>query len=65
MKSNIYKHYKGGLYTFMHAAVLESTGEEMAVYKCHRTEVIYTRPLKEFNEKFKLYKDKQKLTEDY
>ncbi len=54
IKGNKYKHYKGGYYTIICKCMLESDLTEMVVYKCDKSNNIYTRPLEEFKEKFEL-----------
>lgn len=51
----IYKHYKGGEYTFLGIAKLESDLTDMAIYKRAYvdTDTIFVRPLSEFKDKFK------------
>ncbi len=51
----IYRHYKGGEYTFLGIAKLESDLTDMAIYKRAYvdTDTIFVRPLEEFIEKFK------------
>lgn len=51
----IYKHYKGGEYTLLGVAKLESDLTEMAIYKKAYvgTDEVFVRPLSEFKEKFK------------
>lgn len=48
MSPGIYQHYKGGLYDLEEVALLEATGEEMAVYRQSTTGKLFTRPSKEF-----------------
>lgn len=51
----IYKHYKGGEYTLLGVAKLESDLTEMAIYKKAYVDTgeVFVRPLSEFKEKFK------------
>ena len=51
----IYRHYKGGEYTLLGIAKLESDLTDMAIYKKAYvdTDTVYVRPLEEFIEKFK------------
>lgn len=51
----IYRHYKGGEYTLLGIAKLESDLTDMAIYKKAYvdTDTVYVRPLEEFVEKFK------------
>lgn len=51
----IYKHYKGGEYTLLGIAKLESDLTYMALYKkaYADTDEVFVRPLSEFKEKFK------------
>ena len=51
----IYRHYKGGEYTFLGVAKLESDLTDMAIYKKAYvdTDTVFVRPLEEFIEKFK------------
>lgn len=55
-KYAIYRHYKGGEYTLLGVAKLESDLTDMAIYKKAYvdTDTVYVRPLEEFIEKFKL-----------
>lgn len=52
----IYRHYKGGEYTLLGIAKLESDLTDMAIYKRAYvdTDTVYVRPLEEFIEKFEL-----------
>lgn len=52
----IYRHYKGGEYTLLGLAKLESDLTDMAIYKKAYvdTDTVYVRPLEEFIEKFEL-----------
>lgn len=54
-KYAIYRHYKGGEYTLLGLAKLESDLTDMAIYKRAYvdTDMVYVRPLEEFIEKFK------------
>ena len=54
-KYAIYRHYKGGEYTLLGVAKLESDLTDMAIYKRAYvdTDTVYVRPLEEFIEKFK------------
>lgn len=51
----IYKHHKGGEYTLLGAAKLESDLTEMVIYKksYSDTEEVFVMPLNEFKKKFK------------
>ena len=51
----VYRHYKGGEYTLLGIAKLESDLTDMAIYKRAYvdTDTVYVRPLEEFIEKFK------------
>ena len=51
----IYRHYKGGEYTLLGMAKLESDLTEMAIYKKVGIEndEVFVRPLSEFKKKFK------------
>lgn len=49
----LYRHYKGGLYRLLLVARSEVSGLEQAVYRSESTGVIYTRPMREFKDKFK------------
>lgn len=51
----IYRHYKGGEYTLLGVAKLESDLTDMAIYKKAYvdTDTVFVRPLEEFIEKFK------------
>lgn len=55
-KYAIYRHYKGGGYTLLGIAKLESDLTDMAIYKRAYvdTDTVYVRPLEEFIEKFEL-----------
>ncbi len=55
-KYAIYRHYKGGEYTLLGVAKLESDLTDMAIYKKAYvdTDTVYVRPLEEFIEKFEL-----------
>ncbi len=55
-KYAIYRHYKGGEYTLLGVAKLESDLTDMAIYKRAYvdTDTVYVRPLEEFIEKFEL-----------
>ena len=55
-KYAIYRHYKGGEYTLLGVAKLESDLTDMAIYKMAYvdTDTVYVRPLEEFIEKFEL-----------
>lgn len=51
----IYRHYKGGEYTLLGIAKLESDLTDMAIYKkAYVDDTVYVRPLEEFIEKFEL-----------
>lgn len=50
----MYKHYKGGIYEFICCAAQESNNQPVVVYKSTINGDIWTRPLDEFFEKFKL-----------
>ncbi|HHX2502613.1 TPA: DUF1653 domain-containing protein [Neisseria subflava] len=54
----VYRHYKGGEYTLVGIAKLESDLTEMAIYKkaYSDAEEVFVRPLSEFKKKFKLIK---------
>lgn len=54
-RSRIYRHYKGGEYTFLGVAKLESDLTDMAIYKKAHVakDTVFVRPLEEFIEKFK------------
>lgn len=54
-KYAIYRHYKGGEYTLLGIAKLESDLTDMAIYKRAYvdTDTVFVRPLEEFIEKFK------------
>lgn len=54
-KYAIYRHYKGGEYTLLGVAKLESDLTDMAIYKKAYvdTDTVFVRPLEEFIEKFK------------
>lgn len=56
IKYAIYRHYKGGEYTLLGLAKLESDLTDMAIYKRAYvdTDTVYVRPLEEFIEKFEL-----------
>lgn len=51
----IYRHYKGGEYTLLGIAKLESDLTDMAIYKKAYvdTDTVFVRPMEEFIEKFK------------
>lgn len=51
----IYRHYKGGEYTFLGIAKLESDLTDMAIYKKAYVDdnTVFVRPLEEFKKKFK------------
>ena len=51
----IYRYYKGGEYTLLGLAKLESDLTDMAIYKKAYvdTDTVFVRPLSEFKEKFK------------
>lgn len=54
-KYAIYRHYKGGQYTLLGVAKLESDLTDMAIYKrAYVDDTVYVRPLEEFIEKFEL-----------
>jgi hypothetical protein len=55
-KYAIYRHYKGGEYTLLGVAKLESDLTDMAIYKKAYvdTEMVFVRPLEEFIDKFEL-----------
>lgn len=55
-KYAIYRHYKGGEYTLLGVAKLESDLTDMAIYKKAYvdTETVFVRPLEEFIDKFEL-----------
>ena len=55
-KYAIYRHYKGGEYTLLGVAKLESDLTDMAIYKRAYvdTDTVFVRPLEEFIEKFEL-----------
>lgn len=48
----LYRHYKGGLYSLVCIATLESDGSKMMVYKSAETGEHFVRPAREFTEKF-------------
>lgn len=45
----MYRHYKGGFYSFLTAAEDADTGEQKAVFRNVRTRAVWIRPLHEFN----------------
>ncbi len=51
----IYKHYKGGEYTLLGAAKVESDLTDMVIYKkaYSDTDEVFVLPLSEFKKKFK------------
>lgn len=49
----LYQHYKGGFYRLLLVARSEVSGLEQAVYRSESTGVVYTRPMREFKDKFK------------
>ena len=49
----LYQHYKGGMYRLLLVARSEVSGLEQAVYRSESTGVVYTRPMREFKDKFK------------
>lgn len=49
---SIWRHYKGGDYSFVCLAQLEATGQQVAVYRCAETGKTYVRPIEEFLQKF-------------
>lgn len=51
----LYEHYKGGLYRLLLTARSEVSGLEQAVYRSESTGVVYTRPMREFKDKFKKF----------
>lgn len=51
----LYQHYKGGLYRLLLVARSEVSGLEQAVYRSESTGVVYTRPMREFKDKFKKF----------
>ncbi len=55
-KYAIYRHYKGGEYTLLGVAKLESDLTDMAIYKKAyvETDTVFVRPLEEFIDKFEL-----------
>lgn len=54
-KYAIYRHYKGGEYTLLGVAKLESDLTDMAIYKKAYvdSDTVFVRPLEEFKKKFK------------
>lgn len=48
---DIFQHYKGGKYTYLGSATLESDGTPLTLYKNEGTQKIYARPSVEFFEK--------------
>lgn len=52
MKTDLYRHYKGGAYDKLHEAILEADKTHVVVYKCCLSGVIYVRPAEEFKSKF-------------
>ena len=54
----MYRHFKGNIYTLLNEAILESTGQEMVVYKDYNSEKIWIRPKTEFFGKVEI-EDKQ------
>lgn len=47
-----FKHHKGDIYKLLHIAKNEADLDEVAVYQAVKDGVIYTRPAREFYEKF-------------
>lgn len=45
----IYRHFKGGYYSIQSLATLESTGEEVVVYKSFQDGRVWVRTLTSFN----------------
>ena len=52
MSNNLYRHYSGDLYRLITTALLEHTGEAMAVYRSQDGNRTYVRPWSEFVKKF-------------
>jgi hypothetical protein len=50
----IYRHYKGGLYTVLMIARNSETEEEMVVYISDKTQSLWVRPAKMWNEEVEL-----------
>lgn len=44
----VYKHFKGGLYTFEGIVNHAETGEGMVLYRSLKTRELWVRPLKDF-----------------
>lgn len=52
-KFQLYEHPDSGLYQLLMVAVSPKHNSEWAVYRSEKTGVVYTRPMREFKEKFK------------
>lgn len=50
-RGQIYRHYKGGLYTVLARAVKEDTLEQLVVYQSNRKGGVWVRSLENFTEK--------------
>ena len=48
MSKTKYKHYKGGMYSFVAKAKCSETQKDLVVYKSEETDTVWVRPLKEF-----------------
>lgn len=52
-KFQLYEHPNGSTYQLLMVAVSPKHNSEWAIYRSEKTGVVYTRPMREFKEKFK------------
>ncbi len=62
--SELYQHYKGGIYRYIQLAKLESTGEMMVLYESFQDGTCYIRPFNEWAVKFKKLEPKKSIDSD-
>ena len=44
----VYKHFKGNLYEVLMMSTDTRSGEDMVIYKCLKTSLVFNRPLEEW-----------------
>ena len=49
-KGERYLHYKGKLYVVLGMAMHSETDEDMVIYQCERSKVVFVRPLSMWND---------------
>ena len=51
MLRGFYRHYKGGIYRLKSIAMHTETEEQLVIYQCTKSQGVWARPLKMFQEK--------------